>query len=155
MFSSSRQSAHTALRVGATFASAVILWCLVLFLTAHLASLHDPWRGDGRVWPYTQVHLAEEYVEGAWNPLSDVLFLLAAAARNVVAFAMATILGRRLLRGTRVPVWLAAFGSLVVVQAAFHVGAASLFLRPCLFELVLGVLGVALGLGLCRWIPSR
>jgi len=76
MFSSSRQSAHTALRVGATFASAVILWCLVLFLTAHLASLHDHWRGNGRVWPYSQVHLAEEYVEGAWNPLSDVLFLL-------------------------------------------------------------------------------
>ncbi len=155
MSSSSRQSAHAVLRVGATLAAAAVLWYLVLLLSAYLATLNDPTLGQGRVWPYFHAHLREEYVAGAWNPLSDVYFLLAATARNILAFAVATILARRLLAEERLLGWLSILVSLLVVQVAFHRGVMGSFWPPCLVELALSSLGVVLGLALSRRNTAR
>jgi hypothetical protein len=73
----------------------VLVW-IALLLICGVVPLRDPWLDQGRIWPYSHVHLNEEYIEGNFIPAKDLLFISFAFLRNFISFAVgAAFLARR------------------------------------------------------------
>jgi hypothetical protein len=68
------------------------VWFVMLLVASYIASLGDAWLDEGRVMPYWHAHLNEEYVEGTYSSVFDPIFVLAAFARNFIAFFVGTLL---------------------------------------------------------------